>query len=339
MGAFQETLAEDDMRPETAVIASASGTNPDSQGMAEKFQRTDSQVVEGELIEVELLAKITLRDKNADVVEPSFTNEDDFRKAQKVNSVATISGLRLKPHSISRLRIPLCRLVVMPMIRPALQCDLTRLEQDFVHGYRDGSSVFYVSLTNEQGEVEMVSDVEKESWGPLWNAENDAFNTILNGTPGLEKYQSSKFFVCDGNHRLLAWSAYIQHNHSNDRDWHISVDSIILEIKGKIGDVMHAMHDINQHTENSFIKTNLVHTLYRVQKYGVLPLDKFAEHLSLTEMAQCTSSSRKSWFTMSVEVFTSYFGTRLQLQRIWQCANKRKTRQRRTSLQKEYCLL
>jgi len=36
-----------------------------------------------------------------------FTSEDDFRRSQKVNSVASITPLRLKPHSISRLRIPL----------------------------------------------------------------------------------------------------------------------------------------------------------------------------------------------------------------------------------------
>jgi len=49
-----------------------------------------------------------------------FQTEDAYRRAQKVNSVACIADLRLKPHSISRLRIPLCRLAPMPMIKPAL---------------------------------------------------------------------------------------------------------------------------------------------------------------------------------------------------------------------------
>lgn len=175
-----------------------------------------------------------------------YKSEDAFRRAQKVNSIASISALRLKPHSISRIRIPLCRLAQMPMIRPALQCDLTKLEQDFVHGYRDGSNVFYVSLTNEQGEMEMVTDADKEAWGPLWNEENDIFNAMLEEIPGLKNFQESKFFVCDGNHRLLAWTSYIKKQHTLDRSWHISVDSIILDTKGRIGDVMHAMHDINK---------------------------------------------------------------------------------------------
>lgn len=41
------------------------------------------------------------------------------------------------------------------------------------------------------------------------------------------------------------------------------------------------------HTENLLIKTSLVHTLYRVCKYGVMLLDKFSDHLSASEMSQC----------------------------------------------------
>jgi len=78
-----------------------------------------------------------------------FAPKDNFHRAQKVNSVASIAILRMKPHSISRLGIPLCHLAVMPMVRLALQSDIARLQEDFVIGYRDGSAVFYVSVTNE----------------------------------------------------------------------------------------------------------------------------------------------------------------------------------------------
>jgi len=81
-----------------------------------------------------------------------FTSEDSLRKSQKVNSVASITSLHMKPHAISCLRIPLCHLVQMPMVRPALKCDLIKLEQQYVHGYLEVSSIFYVSVTNEQGE-------------------------------------------------------------------------------------------------------------------------------------------------------------------------------------------
>ena len=59
-------------------------------------------------------------------------------------------------------------------------------------------------------------------------------------------------------------------------------------------------------TENSHVKTNLVHTLYRVQKYGVFELEKFKELLSPEEERACLANSRKSWYSMPLEVFTSF---------------------------------
>jgi len=155
--------------------------------------------------------------------------------------IATITSLRMKPHAFSHLRIPLCRLVQMPMVRPALKYDLIKLEQQYVHGYLEGLAVFYVSITNEQGEEESVIDDDKASWGPYWNEENDIFNALLRVFPELQHLQNSKFFVCDGNHRLLAWSSYISHYHQANRNWHVSMDAIILETKGRIGIVLHVM--------------------------------------------------------------------------------------------------
>ena len=63
---------------------------------------------------------------------------------------------------------------------------------------------------------------------------------------------------------------------------------------------------IARQTENSHMKTNLVHTLYRVQKYGVFELEKFKELLSPEEERACLANSRKSWYSMPLEVFTSF---------------------------------
>lgn len=67
---------------------------------------------------------------------------DVIRRRQKVNSVATISSLRMKPTSLSRLCIPLCRLVAMPMVAMPMVLPTAKLEQEFVHGYREGAAVF-----------------------------------------------------------------------------------------------------------------------------------------------------------------------------------------------------
>ena len=174
------------------------------------------------------------------------TSEDVIRSRQKLNAVATIANLRLQPVNISRHHIPLCRMVSMPMVRPTLACDLIKLEEEFVHGYRDGAAVFYVSVTNEQGEVQEVTQEDKAKWGPLWDEENEKFNKYLRAFPGMEQFINKMFFVCDGNHRRVAWMNHIERLHANEPSWHYHVDTIILDTKGRIGVVMQVMHDINK---------------------------------------------------------------------------------------------
>jgi hypothetical protein len=192
-------------------------------------------------------------DVSEDIVEevpPSVTvtleGEDDIQRSQKLDFVSTISSLRLNPTNHSRMRIPLCRLVPMPMVRPTLSCDLTKLEQEFIHGYEEGARVFYVSISDEQGQSGFFSEAEKAKWGAIWNSVNDEFNALLQSQPGVEQLVDAKFYVCDGNHRCIAWMKHIDRLHSADLLWHISVDSIILETKGRIGVAMQVMHDINK---------------------------------------------------------------------------------------------
>ena len=165
-------------------------------------------------------------------------DEDEIRARQKLNSVATISSLRFQPLSSSRFCIPLCRMLAMPMVRPTLASDLSKLEQEFVHGYREGASVFYVTITDEEGKSQEVMESDKASWGPIWNAKNDIFNTFLSSDPHLARFTNLMFFVCDGNHRRQAWLNHIDRLHRTDESWHYLVDSILLETNGKIGLVM-----------------------------------------------------------------------------------------------------
>lgn len=172
--------------------------------------------------------------------------EDELRRLQKFDSVAMIAKLRMRPERHSRLRIPLCRLVSMPMVRPTLSCDITKLENEFVHGYREGAAVFYVSNTNEAGEKSTFTDEEINAWDPLWRASNDEFNKYVESVPELSFMKNMRFFVCDGNHRLIAWMNFISRKYSADPKWHYSVDCIVLETKGRIELVMQTMHDINK---------------------------------------------------------------------------------------------
>ena len=55
------------------------------------------------------------------------------------------------------------------------------------------------------------------------------------------------------------------------------------------------------------MKTNLVHTLYQVQKFGVIPIDKFADLLKPGEKKRCLQNRvSKKWYSIPVEVFTSF---------------------------------
>ena len=178
--------------------------------------------------------------------DPYEGDEDDIRTRHKLNSVATISRLRVQPLSSSRFNIPLCRMLAMPMVRPTLSSDLAKLEQEFVHGYREGASVFYVTITDEEGKTHEVTEAHKASWGPIWSAKNEEFNSFLMSVPELANLHNLMFFVCDGNHRRQAWLNHIERLHRTEEAWHCSVDSILLDTKGKIGVVMQVMHNNNK---------------------------------------------------------------------------------------------
>jgi hypothetical protein len=181
------------------------------------------------------------------VDEEDELSTDQIRASNKVNSIATIEALHLKPSSLSRMQVPLCRMVPMPIVRPTLSSNLASLEDEFVHGYRDGTAVFYLSTTNEGGQIEKVTDEDLASWGPYWRAINDRFEEFLSSVPGLRELRGVKFSICDGNHQRQVWMNVISRLHSTDPLWHCMVDSIVLETQGKLRVVMLAMHDINKY--------------------------------------------------------------------------------------------
>jgi hypothetical protein len=173
-------------------------------------------------------------------------NEDELREMQKVNSIQCIQQMRISPMEESRFHIPLCRMVYMPLVRPTLAIDIKRLEAEFTHGYRPGAPVFYVSICNDKGEERSVKDVDTSNWGPHWTSVNEEFEAKLASNTHLRFLCGRMFFICDGNHRFKAWTGYIDRLHSDDREWHYSVDTICLDTKGKGGLLLDAMHDINK---------------------------------------------------------------------------------------------
>jgi len=133
----------------------------------------------------------------------------------------------------------------MPLVRPTMRSDVKRLEAEFVHGYRDGDRVFYVSLSSDTGEEKVVSVADEEAWGPQWQKEHEDFESKVKDDPILGILSGRMFFVWDGNHRLLAWRQFIDRAHAEDPEWHLSVECILLNVGDSTPILLNAMHDIN----------------------------------------------------------------------------------------------
>lgn len=80
--------------------------------------------------------------------EINFT-KDQIGANYKINFIAIIEALCIKPLELTPIRILLYQMLVMPLVKPILALDLTLLEDDFVYDYRNGIVVFYAPTTNE----------------------------------------------------------------------------------------------------------------------------------------------------------------------------------------------
>jgi hypothetical protein len=121
--------------------------------------------------------------------------ELEIRKSQKEDSNSIIHRVRVKPLNKSRFSIPLCRLRCLPLVRPINEVEVSRLENEFVMGYRDGDRAMYVSSYNNLNEVLSVSDDIKASWNPLWLEANEEFDAMLRVDSVLAQFAGKMFFV------------------------------------------------------------------------------------------------------------------------------------------------
>ena len=73
----------------------------------------------------------------------------ELTNKRKVNSTSMIFSICVRPKF--PLHIPLCRMVPMPIVRPTLNGNISKLEAGFFNGYRDIDRVFYISATDSKG--------------------------------------------------------------------------------------------------------------------------------------------------------------------------------------------
>ena len=166
------------------------------------------------------------------------------------NMYEVIKSMRQEPVSKVVLQIPLCRMIHMPMVRPTLRCDVVKLMGAFRYGYKPHSGVIYVSVTDDEGHIRVVTQEDVQQWNPCWIQENDAFENCLKSDPDLVGLSGSMFFVYDGNHRLLAGKEVIETLHAEDQHWvskNGNPECVVLDTAGGRGDILTAMHDINRY--------------------------------------------------------------------------------------------
>ena len=166
-------------------------------------------------------------------------NELLFHKEQKQDSISIIDQLRIKPEEKSRLKIPLCRLWALPLVRLIKEVDVQRLENEFINGYWDGDHVLYVALYNNHKDSLDVSDNIMAFWNDHWKAASNRFDARLLADPDLAPMVGKMFYVWKGNHCLT------NKFHANEGKWHMPVWCIVLDPRGNNGILLNAMNDIN----------------------------------------------------------------------------------------------
>ena len=135
----------------------------------------------------------------------------------------------------------------MPIVRPVLKDDITKLEADIFNGYRDGDHVFYISAIESKGDIQFVDDEVRASWSPNWTQANAVFESKLDSDPTFIPNKNKIFFIWDGNHRFFAWKNYIDRMHTEDFECHVFMDSILLASQhDDIPSLLTAMHNINK---------------------------------------------------------------------------------------------
>lgn len=118
-----------------------------------------------------------------------------MRLLHKIDCIAVINRLCNIPIAKSRMNIPLCRLICCPLVRPIIEQDVQKLENEFVKGYRDGDRVMYVSLYDMKDDASIVTEQDEFCSNHLWKGANDRFEATLLADPNLHQFRNKYFYV------------------------------------------------------------------------------------------------------------------------------------------------
>ena len=228
-----------------------------------------------------------------------------------INSVQILQKAQAIQGGLSQIDIPLCRMISLQVVRLILAVDIKKMKADFIHRYKPGAAIFYVSTMDFGGLERVVTDADRQSWDKLWQMRNEEFEYFLGLHSELETLSNKFFFIWDGNHRHQVWTEFISQCYQDNYNWHYRVRSIVLNTKDDVASILIAMHDINNATKNLHVKTNLVHTPHRMQKVGMLLVTSFRDWLTPDELLAMqkqakSTGDKKPWYPIPRAKFLDY---------------------------------
>ena len=167
----------------------------------------------------------------------------------RVNSVQILQKAQVFDGDLSQIEIPLCRMISLQVVRLALAVDIEKMKADFIHGYRPGAAVFYMSTIDFTSVERFVTDSDRQNWDRQWKRRNQEFEDFLGLHPELHSLSNKFFFIWDGNHRHQAWTEFISETYVDNYNWHYRVRSIVLNTKDDVASILTAMHDKQSYRE------------------------------------------------------------------------------------------
>ena len=185
------------------------------------------------------------------------------------------------------------------------------MQANFIHGYRRGAAIFYAPTIEFGGLERVVTDANRQLWDKLWRKRDEEFEYFLGLYSELQTLSNKFFFIWDSNHRRQAWTNFISQCYQDNYNWHYQVRSIVLYTKDDVASILTTMHDINKASENSHVKTNLVHTLHQMQKVGMLPMTSFRDWLTPDELLAAqkqaeSTGDKRPWYPILRAKFLDY---------------------------------
>ena len=98
--------------------------------------------------------------------------------------------------------------------------------------------------------------------------------------------------------------------HKGKLAWHYTIRSILINTKDAVTNALISMHDSNKATENSHVKSNLIHTLHWMQTVGKLDLVEFKNIMTAQEYKQAKADNaktdKKTWYHIPQSRFLEY---------------------------------